>query len=344
LLCARNDGELMKSILIDHHQFEIIGELYDAKATSMDFLDLLDDGGWLIACLLSRFWSSLTKRNVLFSFSPFLSWFSVKLFLKQKKLSRFIFFLASHGHLDDDGRGWICTHGCNLNKLNSTCIKMSILKDFAESIDSRHQLYLLDCCHAGSLLVSSRGKKSTSLVSSSSSQYARAMLHSPTISGLTAVTKNQEALEEGGHGMFTRSFVEALQEGVGVGVFHRQKRNYVTTTELFSYVQRSVLELAKTKGREQTPRFEQLLIKHKNDSCNGQMLFFDWHAHAAAAAVSGGEGGGGAEEEEQQHGVASEHFRQFQTFSATQEKLLKRKSFSDSHMNSRRHRRSNTIQ
>ena len=219
---------------------------------------------------------------------------------------------------------------------------MSILKDFAESIDSRHQLYLLDCCHAGSLLVSSRGKNSsTSLVSSSSSQYARAMLHSPTISGLTAVTKNQEALEEGGHGMFTRSFVEALQEGVGVGVFHRQKRNYVTTTELFSYVQRSVLELAKTKGREQTPRFEQLLIKHKNDSCNGQMLFFDWHAHAAAAAVSGGERGGGAEEEEQQHKI-----HQFQTFSATstQEKLLKQKSFSDSHMNSRRHRRSNTIQ
>ena len=180
------------------------------------------------------------------------------------------------------------------------------------------------------------------------------MLQSPTISGLTAVTKNQEALEEGGHGMFTRSFVEALQEGVGVGVFHRQERNYVTTTELFSYVQRSVLEMAKTKGREQTPRFEQLLIKHKNDSCNGQMLFFDWHAaHAAAAAtvlpVSGGEGGGGAEEEEEQQ-VANENFRQFQTFSATHstarnmktgmEKLLKRKSFSDS----RRHRRSKTIQ
>ena len=83
-------------------------------------------------------------------------------------------------------------------------------------------------------------------------------------------------------------------------------------------------------------------------------VVFDWHAaHAAAAAtvlpVSGGEGGGGAEEEEEQQ-VANENFRQFQTFSATHstarnmktgmEKLLKRKSFSDS----RRHRRSKTIQ
>ena len=81
-------------------KFEVIGELYDSNATSINFLNLLDN---------------------------------VKNKLNNKKLSRFIFFLASHGHLDDDERGWICTHGCNLQKLNSTCIKMSMLKDFAES-------------------------------------------------------------------------------------------------------------------------------------------------------------------------------------------------------------------
>jgi hypothetical protein len=108
LLCARNDGELMKSILIDHHQFEIIGELYDAKATSMDFLDLLDDGGWLIACLLSRFWSSLTKRNVLFSFSPFLLFsfsllvFSQTVFETEKTIQIYLFSRQSRAF----GRRW----------------------------------------------------------------------------------------------------------------------------------------------------------------------------------------------------------------------------------------------
>ena len=109
---------------------------------------------------------------------------------------------------------------------------MSVLKDFAESIDCQHQLYLLDCCHAGSLLVSTRGQPS---------DYDLAMLNSPSIHGLTAVTKNQQALEENGHGMFTRSFAEGLNGNVGV--FSRDERNYVTTTELFSYIQRRVLEL-----------------------------------------------------------------------------------------------------
>merc|ERR1712166_781095 len=203
LNCARADGKLIKTVLSERHGFEILGELYDNRATSIQFLDLLDD---------------------------------VKNKLKGKTKARFVFFLASHGHLDEDSRGWICCHGTRLNKLNSTCIKMSVLKDFAESIDCQHQLYLLDCCHAGSLLVSTRGQPS---------DYELAMLNSPSIHGLTAVTKNQQALEENGHGMFTRSFAEGLNGNVGV--FSRDERNYVTTTELFSYIQRRVLELAKKK-------------------------------------------------------------------------------------------------
>lgn len=227
LLCARNDGELIKRVLGERHSFNILGELYDKHATLTNFLDLLDE---------------------------------VKIKLQGKTRARFVFFLASHGHLDDDNRGWICTYGCRLNKLNRTCIKMSILKDFAESIDCQHQLYLLDCCHAGSLLVSARGQPSPS-------KYELAMLSSPAVHGLVAVTKNQQALEDDGHGMFTRSFAEGLNVGFS-------KRNHITTTEVFTYVQRRVLELARKKKRTQTPRFESLLVQHKSTPCNGQMLFF----------------------------------------------------------------------
>ena len=240
LQCAQNDGNLIKDTLVNRHGFEMLGELYDASATSLDLLDMLD---------------------------------TVKLRVQGLKRARFVFFLASHGYLDTDERGWICPHGCRLNKLNSTCIKMSVLKDFAESIDCMHQLYLLDCCHAGSLLVSTRGGPSNSS-KTKRSEYEQAMLASPAIHGLTAVTKNQQALEVNGHGMFTRSFIEGLNGGVGV--FAREERTHVTTTELFSYVQRRVLELAKKINRDQTPRCEPLLINHKKKPCDGQMLFFDW--------------------------------------------------------------------
>ena len=72
LNCARADGKLIKTVLSERHGFEILGELYDNRATSIQFLDLLDD---------------------------------VKNKLKGKTKARFVFFLASHGHLDEDSRG-----------------------------------------------------------------------------------------------------------------------------------------------------------------------------------------------------------------------------------------------
>ena len=72
-----------------------------------------------------------------------------------------------------------------------------------------------------------------------------------------------------GHGIFTKLLVDGLN-GM-VGVFARHERGYITATELFSYVQHSVLEAA--KSREQTPQFQPLLQMHNRRSCDGQLLF-----------------------------------------------------------------------
>jgi hypothetical protein len=98
------------------------------------------------------------------------------------------------------------------------------------------------------------------------------MLKSPAVYGMTAVTKDQLALEVGGHGIFTKLLVDGLNGKVGV--FARRERGHVTATELFSYVQRGVLEAAGKYGREQTPKFEPLWQMHKRRSCDGQVLFF----------------------------------------------------------------------
>ena len=141
--------------------------------------------------------------------------------------------------------------------------EMKALKDFAKRLDCAHQLFLLDCCHAGSLLVGTRGAPS---------KFEVAMLKSPAVYGMTAVTKDQAALEVGGHGIFTKLLVDGLNGKVGV--FARRERGHVTATELFSYVQRGVLEAAGKEGREQTPKFEPLWQMHKGRSCDGQVLFF----------------------------------------------------------------------
>jgi len=56
---------------------------------------------------------------------------------------------------------------------------------------------------------------------------------------MTAVTKDQEAIESNGHGIFTRLVVDALDGHVNTG-----DRMFVTATEVFGYVQRGVLEEA----------------------------------------------------------------------------------------------------
>jgi uncharacterized caspase-like protein len=180
--------------------------------------------------------------------------------LKGKVHARFVLVLASHGMLDEDDAGWICCHGCDRDELESTCITMQSLRDFSKRLHCSHQLYLLDCCHAGSFLEGTRAAPS---------KYEMALLKSPAIYGMTAVTKDQEAIEAEGHGIFTKLVVDGLNGNVETG-----DRSYVTATELFSYVQRGVLDEADRRHREQMPKFQPLWQMHKKKSCDGQVLFF----------------------------------------------------------------------
>ena len=229
------DAALTKKVL-KLHGFQIIQELYNEEATVTGVLDLID--------------------------------FVVE-FLRDKPKSRFVFSLASHGLLDDDEEeGWICCHGTNTKKLSRTCIEMTKLKKLAKRITSEHQLYLLDCCHAGGLFVGSRGAPTA---------YQKALMMSPAIYGMTAVNENQEALEAHGHGIFTRSIANAL-----LGHGFTNGKEMLTAGDLFSYVSQQVFETASDLGRVQTPKFEPLLSMHKKNSCDGQFLFFPPNEEALA--------------------------------------------------------------
>ena len=140
-------------------------------------------------------------------------------------------------------------------------------------LDCSHQMYFLDMCHAGSFLNGTR---------SAPTKYEQALLASPAIYGMTAVTKDQEAIESEGHGFFTKLLVDALRGNVDT-----RERNYLTGTELFSYVQRGVLEEADRRGRVQVPKYQPLWQQHKKKNCDGQVIF------AVNVLAGGGAGSAG---------------------------------------------------
>jgi serine/threonine protein kinase len=239
LKCAVADANLMKSKLVDQG-FEIFEELINEQATSTKVKEMFDN----------------VREN-----------------MKGKTHARFLFFLASHGYLDDENdESWMCCYGCNINKLSSTCVDLNEFKKLATRLNVGHQLYILDCCHAGGLFAGTRGAPT---------KYETAMMKSPAVYGMTAVTEAQEALEAHGHGLFTKSIANALDGGSSE--FQRGEP-YMTAAQLFSYASRSVFEEASRQSHEQTPKFEPLLQMHKKKSCDGQYLFFADSSNVASVA------------------------------------------------------------
>ena len=184
---------------------------------------------------------------------------SAKKKLKGKKRARFVFFLASHGYLEDD-EAWMCCHGADMEDLEGTCIELKSLKSLSGRLDCSHQLFVLDCCHAGGLFAGTRGKPT---------KYEKALMGSPAVYGMTAVTEAQEAMEANGHGLFTQSIVDALN-----GNAFSPAVPYISANQMFTYASKSVFEAADQKDHTQTPKFEPLLQMHKKMSCDGQFLFF----------------------------------------------------------------------
>ena len=92
-------------------------------------------------------------------------------------------------------------------------------------------------------------------------------------------TKDQEAIESEGHGVFTKLW-SALRGNVDT-----RERNYLTGTELFSYVQRGVLEEADRRGASRAATTSRGNGKKKN--CDGQVIFAaNVHAGGVPAVVA----------------------------------------------------------
>jgi len=175
-----------------------------------------------------------------------------------KTAAQFIFIYAGHGVEDPAGRGWIAPYGFKGDKLHQTGFRMDKLKDFAEEIGASQQLWIFDCCHAGNVLLGGhRG--------ASSGRFALSKAKRPSVQAMTAVTKDQKAIEMEGNGVFSKVFCAGLTA-------FEEERKFVTFNKLTTYIDERVD--MKSDGK-MAPQFGKMLLDHYGKPCEGQFVFFN---------------------------------------------------------------------
>ena len=94
-------------------------------------------------------------------------------------------------HLYDS---YLCPFDADKARVVSTCINIGTIALFARVCVAKQQLYVFDCCHAGSLLTQSRG----------GAQWGVHLSQRPAVVGMTAVSEGEEAVEAHGRGVFSK--------------------------------------------------------------------------------------------------------------------------------------------
>lgn len=169
-----------------------------------------------------------------------------------KENDRIVFYFAGHGatkeRADKSYMGYILPHDYNPGKHSATAISMQQLREASSEIKAKHMLYLMDSCFSGGLLAG-RGRMPTA--NATGYQYLLNITRGRSHVVIAAGGKDQTVKEEGGSGIFTRVFLDALSQRSDMPW---AKDGYVTAMDLASYVMKRVPDLAPY----QTPQYGHL--------------------------------------------------------------------------------------
>jgi hypothetical protein len=127
-----------------------------------------------------------------------------------------LFYYSGHGMVDATG-GYLATSDAETNDVG---IPMSQLIDLANSSKACDICIMLDCCHAGAL-----GNAS----GAADNPFAN-MREGITI--IAASGPQQQAMEAGGHGLFTAAVIDSLSGGAA------DHMGWVTPPSIYGYVER----------------------------------------------------------------------------------------------------------
>lgn len=209
---ADNDAMAIKDFLKQHTNFEIYAELINEKATKDNILGVLDN----------------LKRD--------------------DSIRRVVFYFSGHGRTEKSGTGgenlgYFLPVDSDPNRLLTTAIPMSQVRDWAQALPAKHVLFIFDACFSGIVGGSARTDKDYNLdfLAENVGRHV-----------ITAGTKDDEALEYNslGHGALTYYLLEGLQGRADV-----DDDDVLTLNELAVYLKRHVTNFTLGKQHPQLIKF-----------------------------------------------------------------------------------------
>jgi hypothetical protein len=156
---------------------------------------------------------------------------------------RVVIYFSGHGETKKGRRsqiGYIIPVDCPKKDYYVNAISMGKIREATDEIAAKHVLYIMDCCYSGIALITPRADE----------EFMVEMTSDPCVYMITAGKSGEQALEVGGHGIFTHYVLRGLD-----GEADYDKNAVISGTELGLYSMKWVSHEAQQRGRTQTPQF-----------------------------------------------------------------------------------------
>jgi hypothetical protein len=161
---------------------------------------------------------------------------------------RLFVFFAGHGitvQLPRGGEeGYLIPVDGDPRRPALTAIPMDEIRRIGRRISAKHVLFAIDSCFSGFALTRDITPEATRGIE------VGALLQEPVVQVLTAGRRGQKAVEEGGHGIFTKRLLDGLR-----GLADQDRRGFVTATQLAAWLGPRVV---RDSGGRQTPQYSAL--------------------------------------------------------------------------------------
>ncbi len=156
-----------------------------------------------------------------------------------------VIFFAGHGQTETlpngNKRGYISPVDTDPDHVFATAISMSTLRDLSNRLAAKHVYYAMDSCYSGLGLTRGAGS------SSQGEEYLVQMTSSRAVQMITAGREDELAIEVDGRGIFTDSFLQAID-----GEADANGDGWVTASEIGAFVPGQVASITNDK---QTPMY-----------------------------------------------------------------------------------------
>lgn len=153
-----------------------------------------------------------------------------------------LLYYSGHGYRGSYGQLGLIAKNTEKNRLLSTGIPDSFIRDVMRDTRSRHQIVILDCCFSGALIPGKKGEDESTLLEN---------LKGEATVVLASSSRAQFSFEEEGrNSLFTR----CLLAGITTGAADINGDGKITIEELYAYAQRQVIN----QRPQQTPVIENI--------------------------------------------------------------------------------------